>query len=223
MKGIPSRLPTLALGSALCLGISALPAQAASMSGTVIDTLESGGYTYAQVETADRTIWAAGPQTRLDKGASVTIDDGMGMPNFHSKSLNRDFPMLYFVTSFTGGEADPAALAHCDKKTDLDTPLPTMAKAEGGLTIAEIIADKEALAGRQVSVRGQVTKVLGGIMGKTWLHIRDNSADDLIATTEGTAAVGDVVLVNGKVAIDKDFGYGYRYDLLVEEANISRE
>ncbi len=225
-------LPTLALGTTLWLALCATPAQAEPMVGTVIETMDSGGYTYAQVQLADKTIWSAGPQTALAPGAQVTIDDRMPMSDFHSKGMNRDFPMIYFVTSFTGKAEDvkPDAFAHCDTKDGAkdgaksDAPLPTIAKAEGGQTIAEILTGKAALTDQVVSVRGQVTKYTSSIMGKNWLHLRDNSGEqDLVVTTQGAAGVGDVVLVTGKVAVDKDFGYGYRYPVLLEEASISKE
>ena len=101
-------------------------------------------------------------------------------------------------------------------------------KAEGGKTIAEVFADKAGLAGQAVVFRGKVVKVNPGIMGKNWLHVRDGSGaegtNDLTVTTlEVLPNVGDTVLVTGTVAIDKDFGMGYRYDLIIEDAEVSIE
>lgn len=101
-------------------------------------------------------------------------------------------------------------------------------KAEGGKTVAEIWAGKDGLKDREVVVRGKVVKFLAGIMGKNWLHLRDGSGskekgdDDITVTTNEMAAVGDVVTVKGKVSTDKDFGAGYRYGAIIEDAKLSK-
>jgi hypothetical protein len=103
-------------------------------------------------------------------------------------------------------------------------------KAEGpdGRNVAELFARKAELRGRQVAVRGKVVKVLHGIMGKTWIHLRDGSGtrankdDDLTITTADDAAVGEVVLVRGELSVDVDLGAGYVYPVLIEGAKVSR-
>ena len=104
-----------------------------------------------------------------------------------------------------------------------------IAKAEGGKTIPEIFDEKAALAGSKVTVRGKVVKVNAGIMGKNWVHVRDGSGangdNDLTVTTTSPSLpdVGDTVLVTGTVALDKDFGMGYQYAVIVEDAEITME
>jgi hypothetical protein len=91
-------------------------------------------------------------------------------------------------------------------------------------TVAALHQDKAALAGKSVKVEGKVVKVNNGIMGRNFLHVQDGTGDaasnDLTVTSKQTAAVGDQVTVTGKVVLDRDFGSGYVYPLLVEEANI---
>ncbi len=71
-------------------------------------------------------------------------------------------------------------------------------------------------------------KANSGIMGKNWLHLRDGSGtqekadNDITITTDGTAAVGDVVVVTGVVRLDKDFGAGYAYPVIIEEAKVAK-
>jgi hypothetical protein len=98
-------------------------------------------------------------------------------------------------------------------------------KAEGadGKRIAEIWAARASLKDTTVAVRGKVTKFNSGIMGKNWLHIADGSGEnDITVTTNDMAAVGDVVLVKGTVHLDRDFGAGYRYPVIIEEASVSK-
>lgn len=98
-------------------------------------------------------------------------------------------------------------------------------RAEGGMTIAEVFAHKDHMAGEPIVVRGKVVKTNAGIMGKNWLHIRDGSGEegtnDLTVTTiDVLPEVGDLVLVSGMLTVDKDFGMGYRYDLIIEDAEV---
>jgi len=101
-------------------------------------------------------------------------------------------------------------------------------KAEGGKTVAEIYAEKDALADQPVTFRGKVVKVNPDIMGKNWVHVQDGSgaegSNDLTVTTAGTLPnVGDTVLVAGKLALNKDFGMGYQYPVIVEDATVTVE
>ena len=88
------------------------------------------------------------------------------------------------------------------------------------ITIAKLLADKQAFAGKTIKVKGQVTKYNSGIMGKNWVHIQDgsefNGSFDLTITTDITTSVGETITVEGKIVLDKDFGYGYFYEVLME-------
>ena len=77
-----------------------------------------------------------------------------------------------------------------------------------------------------MQIRGKVVKFTPGVMGKNWIHLRDgsgaaaNGSNDLIVTSANQAKVGDVVTVKGVVRTDKDFGSGYAYRVLVEDATL---
>ena len=102
-----------------------------------------------------------------------------------------------------------------------------MKPAEGGYTVEAIYQKGKELAGKEVAVRGQVVKYSSGIMGKNWIHLQDATGtapnNDLVVTTKGTAKVGEIVLVRGKLATDKDFGAGYKYAVIVEDATVTPE
>ena len=131
--------------------------------------------------------------------------------------------------------APPAALAtpgmpadHPAAKPIAEVDLAGIAKADGGKTVAEVFADKDQLSGQKVTVRGKVVKTNTGIMGKDWVHVRDGSGadgtNDLTVTRSAGAAaqpnVGDLVLVTGTVVLNKDFGMGYQYPVIVEDAEV---
>ena len=215
----------------LFVSFNLLSTSVSADTGTVISTMDASGYTYVEANMSDKNIWLAGPNTKLAKGDSITVKLGEPMRNFHSKSLKRDFSAIYFVGGFsdsTSSEAtSPTGHAPINgsqaitapKKITLNKPVK---RAKGGKTIAEIIAGKKELSGKKIKVRGQVTKFSPEIMAKNWIHLIDGSTyDDLIITTNDTAKVGQVVVGEGTVALDKDFGYGYFYKLLIEDARVT--
>jgi hypothetical protein len=102
------------------------------------------------------------------------------------------------------------------------------ATGENAKTVADIFANATALNGKTVKVRGRVVKFSPGIMGKNWLHLQDGTGDpnknthDLVVTTNTEATKGEEVTVEGVLAANKDFGFGYKYDAIVEDVKISR-
>ena len=94
-------------------------------------------------------------------------------------------------------------------------------------TVAAVHQEMAALSGNTVKVEGKVVKVNNGIMGRNFVHVRDGSGDqntnNLIVTTKDTVVVGDEVVVTGLVKLDRDFGSGYVYPLLVEEATVTKK
>lgn len=97
---------------------------------------------------------------------------------------------------------------------------------EGILTIAEVLENRERLAGKGVIVKGEVTKYNPAIMGRNWVHIQDGTdysgEFDLTITTSAEVSVGDQVVFTGVLAIDRDFGYGYKYATIVEGAELNK-
>jgi hypothetical protein len=173
-----------------------------TLSGKVLETMNAGGYTYLELRTASGDVWAAVQQTKINVGETATIAPQMTLDNFESKTLQRKFDHIIF-----GVAAEPA-------------PAPPRGNAR---TVAELWSEKNKLKDAPVAVRGKVVKFLPGIMGKNWLHLRDGSGDqDITVTTDDVVAVGDVVVASGTVRIDKDFGSGYRYAVIVEEAKVSK-
>lgn len=208
-----------------------------AQSGTVVETMNSGGYTYVQVDTGSAKIWAASPEFQVKVGDKVVVPQGMPMANYHSKTLNRNFEMIYFVDGIMVGGEMPAAGA--GKMPEGHPPLKVQSaaqngidlsgikKVEGGQTVADVFAGKGNLAGKNVKVRGKVVKFSPGIMGKNWIHLQDGTGaegtNDLTVTTNDTVNVGDTVVVAGKLATDKDFGYGYQYAVILEDAKVTAE
>ncbi|MGE5650820.1 MAG: hypothetical protein ACM34A_11545 [Bacillota bacterium] len=101
-----------------------------------------------------------------------------------------------------------------------------MAAAQANMkSVADIYKTKDALAGKTISAQGKVVKVNNGIMGRNFVHVQDGTGapdgNKLIVTSKQTANVGDEVTISGVVVLNRDFGSGYMYPLLIEEATIS--
>jgi len=94
-------------------------------------------------------------------------------------------------------------------------------------SVAVLYQTKAKLAGQTVSAHGKVVKVNNGIMDRNWIHVQDGTGtgdaktNDLVVTSKQTAAVGDEVTITGVAALDRDFGGGYNYPLLIENATIT--
>lgn len=213
---------------------AAQPAATQGMAGKVTETMNAGGYTYVLVDSGSKKSWAAAPEFKVAVGDSVTLPpNAMPMENYESKSLKRTFDVVYFVDSVmvNGVGMAPAqpnvapVEGHPQVAVQPAQKISGVAKADK--TVAEVFAQKESLAGKAVKVRGKVIKFSPEIMGKNWIHLQDGSgsegSNDLTVTTIGMAKQGDTVVVSGVVVADKDFGYGYKYPVMIEDAAVKVE
>lgn len=208
--------------------------------GTVLETMNSGGYTYAFLDTGQDQRWVAALETPVAVGDVVLTDAGMIMTDFRSSTLDRTFEVVYFVSglqNLTGGSQPPAQAyaempaGHPDVSGG-GAAAPAAASLEAyeeGKDIAYVYANKDELAGNEITLRGKVVKYNPGILGWNFIHIQDGSGDaaagtnDLIVTTKAATAVGDTVVLTGNIVLDKDFGAGYSYPVLLEDASITTE
>jgi hypothetical protein len=210
------------------------PAQ--SLTGKVTETMDAGGYTYIRLEHKGKKTWFAVPQMAVTKGQVMTLGLGMEMKNFTSKTLNRTFESIYFtngpITAQPEGASNAAQAHHgTNKSASVETNVKISVKKASGknaYTVAEVFAKKDVLNEKPAVIRGKVVKVSSQIMGKNWIHLQDGTGEaakgtnELIATSQDSPAVGDIVTVKGTVYKDKDFGAGYQYSVIMEQANVQR-
>lgn len=207
-----------------------------TLTGKVSETLEAGGYTYICLEKKGKKTWFAVPQMPVKVGQEMTFPLGMEMKNFTSKKLNRTFESVYFadgpVAAPEGKEskAAPAMQESPKPKVTASAEKISVDKAVGknAYTVAEIYAKRDSLNEKPAVIKGKVVKVSSGIMGKNWIHLQDGTGDaakgtnDLIATSLDSPSIGDVVTAKGTIYKNKDFGAGYKYDVIMEKASIQR-
>lgn len=205
---------------------AAVPPSATVVTGEVLEVKDVNSYTYLRLKTKDGETWAAVDKAPVKKGAKVTIENVMVMKNFESKSLKKTFPTILFGN--LGGTGKDMASAHSAVAKVTDTGPINIPKASGAnaRTVAETVTKAAELKDKQVRVRGKVVKYNPQVMGKNWIHLRDGSGvaadntNDILVTTTTQAKLGDVVTVTGVVRTDKDFGSGYSYKVLIEEATL---
>jgi len=215
-------------------------AESSAFSGKAVESIDAASYTYVLVDTGAKKLWVAAPKFAVKAGDKVAVQNAMPMPNYESKTLKRTFDLVYFTGSVLVNDKPVAAPAVTSDQA-LPRGHPSVAgkpsaasfdfskikKPSGGKTVSEIVDNRKKLKGKDVTVRGLVVKYNEGVMGKNWLHIRDGSGgagnNDLTVTTATTTKVGDTVLVKGKVSTDRDFGGGYFYGVIVEDAKVTVE
>ncbi|MBN2331706.1 MAG: DNA-binding protein [Deltaproteobacteria bacterium] len=171
--------------------------------GKVLETMDSGGYTYVLLDTGAEELWVATPPMAVEVGQQVALVQGIEMADFTSNTLKRTFAKIIF----SGGlltEAPQGTMASCEQKKcskDGSCPLPSgkpmmngphgdqqessmaadvnveKAAGENGYTIGELFAQKGTLEGQKVVVRGKVVKINENIMQRNWIHLQDGSGD----------------------------------------------
>ena len=195
----------------------------------VEEVVQSSNYTYLRVSEEGKEIWIAIARREVEVGKSYYYEPSIEMNNFVSKELKRTFATIVFVDKFSDQPINAAvkftiadsvkgvqpAISKADIKVE---------KAKDGISIAELFANKETYAGKSVKIRGEVVKFNPEIMGKNWVHLQDgtnsNGSFDITVTTGDVTKVGEIVTFEGVVALKKDFGAGYFYEVIVENGKI---
>ncbi len=222
---------------------SAAQPEAETLSGKVLQTMDSGGYTYVYIQKKNgEKVWVASVATPVTVGSEMGFKGGMEMRDFESKSLKRKFDKIIFADAALSDAPAKNAATPSSKGKDITATGGSKAaasvkdakisvpKAAGanGYTVQEIFANSAKLNKKKVVVRGKVVKVSTGIMGKNWIHIQDGTGaqakktHNLVCTSKETADVDDVVTVSGILAKDKDFGGGYKYTAIIEDASFKK-
>jgi len=232
-----------------------------TITGIVAETMSAAGYTYVQINTENKQVWVAIPETEIQKGDNISCAPGMEMKDFYSKTLDRTFESVIFSAGIIGAAAasphasaqaataeasnsfDAAVLAEQQAAGSQIQPAQqsggsmgaiapfseiSVEKLEGenSYTVAELYDKAKELDGKTIRVRGKVVKFNANIMGRNWLHIQDGTGDpmnnthDLVVTTTAKIGSPDIIVIEGTLAADKDFGAGYKYAVIVENAVI---
>lgn len=214
---------------------------------TVVEVVQTSNYTYLKVDEAGEEKWMAVTRRDAKAGDEYYYTDAMLMEDFESKELERTFEKILFVDNISsepvstseadshaeqdhamqnphGGEDMESVVSkqsgkHQAVKTDVNIELP-----QGAVSIAELYKNKADYEGKKVKVSGVVTKFSPAIMDRNWVHLQDGTEHegefDLTVTTLEAVEEGDTVIMEGTLSVDKDFGYGYFYKILLEDSGL---
>jgi starvation-inducible outer membrane lipoprotein len=200
----------------------AKPAAKAAHEVTVKEVIDVTEYTYLRVAEGDKEYWMACPKAEIKVGEVLNYNQAMEMRQFESKELKKTFESILFVDKLDSKLG--VGTMNQPMKPEISQEDVKVEKAAGGITLAQLFANPSAYANKTVSIKGKVVKMNSGIMGKNWLHIQDGTKSgsdfDLTVTTQDNAGKGDVITVTGKIVLNKDFGYGYSYKVLMEDAKV---
>jgi len=186
-------------------------------------------YTYLMVKGKGPAYWVVITSSDIAVGESITYQGGNVMENFYSKELDRTFEKVLFLDGLDDGpssamETMEGTSQGSDVKSDrIETSIETEA---GNVSIAELYADPSAYEGKTIRVKGEVAKFNASIMERNWIHLQDGTdfegKYDLTITSQESFQVGQVLTLEGIVALNRDFGYGYEYAVILEEATAAK-
>ncbi len=203
----------------------------------VKEVIQGNTYTYLNVKEGTDEKWVAITKQDINKGDVYYYDNELEMDNFHSKEIDRTFDVIYFVSQISKtplmqaqnpmggmmpGMEDMAA--HSGRVATEEHSEISLEKSAGEITIGQIFENRKDYAGKEIQIRGVVVKVNKSVMGKNWIHIQDGTSSDgsydLTITSQDIAEVDDEVTFKGKITLEKDFGAGYFYDVIMEDATL---
>lgn len=199
----------------------------------VEQVLQTTSYTYLLAKENGQSQWLALPKIEASVGETYYYQGGMEMRDFKSSELNRTFESVMFIQGVQSAEdiQGKTGISQDAGQKSIKASEPISGKldikidpVDGGISIAELLGNKDNYANKIVKLRGKVTKFSSNIMGKNWIHLQDGTEHsneyDITITSDMVANQGDVVTIEGKINLDKDFGFGYFYKVIVEEGKI---
>jgi GW (Gly-Tryp) dipeptide domain len=193
----------------------------------VIEKIPAKGYTYLQVTENKKDFWIAVPTMEIEIGETVYFSRFMVMEDFRSDNIDKSFDQILFVE-------DARKSPTPDEMKNIHSGVISSEKQEikieplrDGKTIQQIYSNKLTLNGEIVKVKGKVVKFNKQIMKRNWIHIQDGTGGenefDLVMTSNQEVQVGDIITAKGKVVVDKDFGAGYFFPVMIEDVMVGKE
>lgn len=191
-----------------------------------LEVLQAERYTYLHVVENVDTFWvAASKNETAKKGNKYFYRGGLLKTNFQSQEFNRTFDKIYLVSSVIDASAHPGSGGDMSMPSNVGNEVSPgeMPSIKDATKLDALLKSKQNQAGKVVKVVGKTVKVNNGIMGKNWIHIQDGTKKDgkpcdLTITTNENIPLGVNVAFEGKIVLNKDFGAGYKYEIIMEEA-----
>jgi len=188
----------------------------------VEEVLNTERYTYLNVTEKGKKFWIAIPRKKVEIGDTYYFKGGLLKRNFKSKEYDRVFETLYLVSDVIPHPlySNPSAVNKAAEQKINTQESISITPATGSIKLSELFSDPAKYQGKVIQITGKCVKVNPMIMNRNWIHIQDGSSDDLdlTVTTTENVPINAIVSFEGVIAINKDFGAGYRYDIIMEKA-----
>ena len=197
----------------------------------VKQTLEASRYVYLLVEEEGSEYWIATSKQPVDLGTTYFYRNRLLKTNFESKEHQRSFDTIYLVNQLVRADHgasriippnNPNAHIISGQKEDIPTHAEKPVQDKGLTKISEIVQNPQDFSGKSVKIKGKCVKINPNIMKRNWIHLQDGSQDDydLVVTSDTFVKEGQTILIEAMVILNKDFGSGYRYDILLENGKV---
>lgn len=201
----------------------------AVLQGKVIELLKGGRYAYLKItKTNGDSEWVVTRQAAFTKGQTYRYGEGLVKTGYYSTDLQRTFETIRLISDIaplttSSGSNDAANAGGSIEATRPDSPQSPI-KNEQAIPLVDIIKTPEKYAGKTITVSGKVMKINPNIMNRHWIHIQDGTANDydFVLTAQKTVPVGHVATFRGVLNTQRDFGAGYRYDIILEHAELAQ-
>jgi len=196
----------------------------------VSEILPASRYLYLNVKEGPEEFWIAVRKQDIKIGGTYYYKRALLKTNFESKENQKVFDKIYLVTNLVSADhassqksmenVVPSKMESAEKKPEriTDEPPGKIIDVEGSVKIADLVKNAKKYAGKTIQISGECVKINPGIMDRNWIHIKDGSQDDfdMVITSDTYVSEGTVITMKALVSLDKDFGAGYTYDLILE-------
>ncbi|MBT8262486.1 MAG: hypothetical protein KJO05_06660 [Bacteroidia bacterium] len=199
---------------------------------TVNEILPATKYVYLKVTEAGEEFWIAARKQDIELGGTYYYRNGLLKTNFESKEYNRMFERIFLVSNLVHevhgnntGTLKPefgSDEIETEQKQSIPTHTEEIVQHKGSIKIADLVANPANYEGKTVQLTGKCVKINPNIMSRNWIHLQDGSKNDfdLVITSNTFVPEGKTITIKAKVVLNKDFGAGYRYDLILEDGII---
>lgn len=187
----------------------------------VIEVLNTDRYTYMLSEEVElEPYWVAISNRPVEVGDEFIYRGGLVKKNFFSAEYNRVFETLYLVSEILPLNGIGGGQKVDVSNPELTAPPKSVQPIQGAIKLKDLITNADNYAGKAVRISGKCVKINPMIMGRNWVHVQDESGAefDLTVTTNEQVQLGQMVNMEGILAVNKDFGAGYFYKVIVENA-----
>jgi hypothetical protein len=190
---------------------------------SILETLPTSKYIYAKVTENGGEYWLATQKMELKVGEVYFYVGGYIMKDFPSKEYNRVFSEIVLVDKIVSSSHGNSTVPMSSQKDKGSFKSPT--NKLNLISIEQILNSGTKFKNKKIKISGKCVKVNNGIMNRNWAHIIDdkNSSIDFVITTEENIEVGQTYILEGILAIKKNFGSGYYYEYILENCNLIRQ